>query len=93
MLTRHTDDTLKIKISCGKTETYSITSHQLTLSKHTIFHSQLISGALFSSFRPSLFRTAIRVMLAISLVFRPYKDATISIISSHYLRLLNTADL
>jgi len=29
VLTRHTDDKLKIKILCGKTDTYSIISHQL----------------------------------------------------------------
>lgn len=72
------------------TQLYCIISHQLcTLfvpAETTIFHSQLmITSALLSSFRPPLFRTAKTVMLTISLIFRPYKDETISIISTHYL--------
>jgi len=54
VLTRHTDDKLQIKILCGKTDTYSITSHQICalFTPAEIYNLPLTAYNLYTIFLP-----------------------------------------
>jgi hypothetical protein len=84
MMISHTDDKAKKDYAANPTQSHFIFPINAALyspmSKLALLYSAYANFCNFFTLPP--FRTAINVMLTISLIFQPHKDAKISIIST-----------